>query len=307
MRLARLPCPSALPPLFMPMRPATGPLTTIIGPEKYVVASRPCMLNSSVQAASTAASTTGRYSGRQPAMTALTATFSTVHSTRSGGTTVTTSSGSRVVPSSIRSTRASVGGTTGSPSVQPRSKRASNSSSRAASSMRRLRSTLPLKRTASSSARFGSTLSEPHPGRHGGQVGAQAVHAGEGLPLLAVPAHRATGLLAGLEPQEGGHGVEVVVPGEVEVGVVDHPVDPLGKGGVVLAEHDEVGAPGEVGQHGRHQHAGRAVPLDHRDQPVGHDRPPRTGVHLGVPHRADRSPRSGRVEAALFPAGHGGG
>ena len=43
------------------------------------------MLNSSVHAASTAASTTGRYSGRQPAITAFTATFSTVHSTRSGG------------------------------------------------------------------------------------------------------------------------------------------------------------------------------------------------------------------------------
>ena len=54
------------------------------------------MLNSSVHAASTAASTTGRYSGRQPAITALIATFSTVHSTRSGGTTATTSSGRAV-------------------------------------------------------------------------------------------------------------------------------------------------------------------------------------------------------------------
>ncbi len=48
-----------------------------------------------------AASTTGRYSGLQPAITALIATFSTLHSTRSGGTTATTSSGRRVVPSSI--------------------------------------------------------------------------------------------------------------------------------------------------------------------------------------------------------------
>ena len=76
------------------------------------MASKPCMLNSSVHAASTAASTTGMYSGLQPAITALIATFSTVHSTRSGGTIATTSSGSRVVPASIRSTRSGVGGTT---------------------------------------------------------------------------------------------------------------------------------------------------------------------------------------------------
>ena len=83
-RFARLPWPRALPPLFIPIRRAIGPLTMTNGPENQVVANRPCMLNSSVQAASTAARTTGRYSGRHPAMTALTATFSTVHSTRSG-------------------------------------------------------------------------------------------------------------------------------------------------------------------------------------------------------------------------------
>ena len=49
------------------------------------------------------------------------ATFSTVAGTRFGGTVATTSSGARDVPASIRSTRAGVGATTGSPSVQPRS------------------------------------------------------------------------------------------------------------------------------------------------------------------------------------------
>ena len=78
------------------------------------------MLNSSLHTASTAVSTHGRYSGRQPAITAAIATFSTVTSTRSGGTVATTSSGARVVPVSMRSTRSSVGGTTGRPSVQPR-------------------------------------------------------------------------------------------------------------------------------------------------------------------------------------------
>ena len=97
-RLARLPWPSALPPLFIPMAAGPGPLATMTGPTGMVVASTPCMLNSSLQTASTAASTQGRYSGRHPAITALMATFSTVTSIRSGGTTATTSSGARVVP-----------------------------------------------------------------------------------------------------------------------------------------------------------------------------------------------------------------
>ena len=75
----------------------------------------------SSSAASTAASTTGMYSGLQPAITALTATFSTVQGWRLGGARPSTSPGSRVVPSSMASTRASVGGTTGRPSDQPRS------------------------------------------------------------------------------------------------------------------------------------------------------------------------------------------
>ena len=167
--LARLPWPNALSPLFIPMRPTAGPFTTSTGPTLMVVASTPCMLNSSVQAASSAAITTGRCSGSHPAITALTATFSTMHSTRLGGITATRSDGSRVVPSSIRSTLASVGGTTGRPSDQPRSHIASQVSSNAASSTRRLRRPEPEKRTASSSAWAGSTLRDPQPGRQSGR------------------------------------------------------------------------------------------------------------------------------------------
>ena len=123
------------------------------------------MLNSSVQIASSAAITQGRYSGLQPAITALIAIFSTVTSTRSGGTIATTSSGARVVPVSIRSTRSSVGGTTGRPSVKPRSNIDSISSSRSASSMRRAFSTWPSNRARNASTRSGSTLFEPQPGR----------------------------------------------------------------------------------------------------------------------------------------------
>ncbi len=78
----------------MPIARVPGPLATITGPTGIVVASTPWMLNSSVQIASITVSTHGRCSGRQPAITAEMATFSTVTSTRSGGTVATTSSGS---------------------------------------------------------------------------------------------------------------------------------------------------------------------------------------------------------------------
>ncbi len=75
---ALLPCPSALTPGFIPIRDVPGPLHTMTGPTGMVVASSPCMLNSSLQTASTAVMTQGRCSGRQPAMTAEIAIFSTV-------------------------------------------------------------------------------------------------------------------------------------------------------------------------------------------------------------------------------------
>ena len=165
-RLARLPWPSTLTPLFMPIARVPGPLQMMTGPTGIVVASTPWMLNSSLQTASTAAITHGRYSGLQPAITALIATFSTVTSTRSGGTTATISSRRRGwCRSSIRSTRSSVGGTTGRPSVQPRSNSASISSSASASSTRRARSAPPLNRARSASTRSGSTDIDPQPGR----------------------------------------------------------------------------------------------------------------------------------------------
>ena len=77
-RFARLPWPRQLPPAFIPTSALSGPETTIVGPAGYVVATRPCSANSSAHAASTAASTMGSASSGHPAMTAFTATFSTV-------------------------------------------------------------------------------------------------------------------------------------------------------------------------------------------------------------------------------------
>ena len=146
------------------MRRVTGPFTTTIGPENQVVHNRPCIANSGASAASTTARTTGMYSGLQPAITALIATFSTVHGALFGGIVPIGSCGSRVVPRSMRSTRTGVGGTTGNPSLQPREKHSSCSSSGTCTSMTRaFRGGLP-NVTSRISAMPGSTLFEPQPG-----------------------------------------------------------------------------------------------------------------------------------------------
>ena len=166
--LARFPWPSAPRRMFMPMWWRMGPFTTIAGAAPIVVAQTPWALNSSLTQASMAVMTTGRYSGLQPAMTALMATFSTVAGAMFGGTTATRSCASRVVPSSIRITRSGVGGTTGRPSVRPWSKRNSCRSSPMPTSMRRARRGLPSASAASRSAMPGSTEREPQPGRESG-------------------------------------------------------------------------------------------------------------------------------------------
>src|SRR5581483_8447860 len=67
-----------------------------------------------------AASTSGKYSGRQPAMTALAAIFSTVAMPLSGGITPSTASRANPPAAIIAATAASVGASAGSPSDQPR-------------------------------------------------------------------------------------------------------------------------------------------------------------------------------------------
>ena len=263
-----MPWPSALPAPFMPMALVPGPLAMITGPTGIVVASTPWMLNSSLQIASTAVITHGRYSGRHPAMTAAMAIFSTVTSTRSGGTVATMSWASRLVPSSMRSTRSSVGGTTGSPSVQPRENIASNSSSSSASSTRRECSRPPSKRTRSSSTRSGSTLSEPQPGPHDRQVLAEPVEPGDALPLGTRPADGALELLAVDDADQRRHGLDGVVPADGEVGVVDG-VDAGGEVRVVLRVHGDVDLAGQVGEQRGHHAAGLALLLDDDDQAIG--------------------------------------
>ena len=260
-----MPWPSTLPPEFMPMALRIGPLTMITGPTGIVVASTPWMLNSSVHAASSAARITGMYSGFAPAITALTATFSTVHSTRSGGTTATTSSGARVVPVSIRSTRASVGATTGRPSVQPSIEQ---------------RLGFVLERGDLDPAAAQHRCSEPDgehvdhvgidrqraaAGPHVGEVRPQSLDGGERFPRRPGPADGAVDLDAVLHPDQGRDGLDVVVVRDREVLVVDR-CEALGERRLVLGEDGELDAGfAELMQDRGHEHTRGALGLDDGD------------------------------------------
>ena len=165
--LARLPCPSTLTPVFMPMRAAIGPVHDH---------HRPGEVGRAQQAVDVELVGAGRLDRGQHdrEVLGLAAGHHGVDrrpsrrctSTRSGGTTATTSSGARrraLAASAAPGPRWAA--TTGSPSVQPRSNIASDSSSRRASSTRRRRSAARRAGRELSGDR-GSTVSEPQPGRY---------------------------------------------------------------------------------------------------------------------------------------------
>ena len=103
-------------PAFMLISLRTGPFTTTMPAMELVEEPRALAPEEAM------ARITGKYSGRAPAMTALTATCSTVHSHSSRKCVAawwpTISSGLRLVCLSMAATRSSVGSTTGSLSVQ---------------------------------------------------------------------------------------------------------------------------------------------------------------------------------------------
>src|SRR5262245_29242081 len=127
--LARYPGPNTPAPAFISRRVRTGPFTMKSGAALLVVADTPCRSKASSHIASTPAMTTGMYSGRHPAITALTAIFSTVARPKLGGTRATSASAARPDAATAAETRPRVGGTTGKPSVTPRAYRISMGSS----------------------------------------------------------------------------------------------------------------------------------------------------------------------------------
>ena len=114
---ARKPGPRQPAPEAMPSCSAIGPLTTMAVPPGWVVIAVWKKRYSGAAIARIAASTTGKYSGRQPARTALTARLRTLIDEPLGiGGSMSTSSAASGDAASIAATRSSVGGTTGRPS-----------------------------------------------------------------------------------------------------------------------------------------------------------------------------------------------
>src|SRR6266446_5335641 len=114
--LAWLYGPIAPVPAFMPSSWRIGPLTTAMAAAELVVLPR------ALAPLAASARMTGKYSGLAPAITALTATFSTVYSQYSrkwvDRMCPTTSSGLWLVWPSMAATRSSVGRMIGNWSVQ---------------------------------------------------------------------------------------------------------------------------------------------------------------------------------------------
>ena len=115
---ARKPGPKTPPAQLMPRRERTGPLTTRSGAGPLVDCQAPRTDRSRFTACH-AASTTGKYSGLQPAMIAFAAAWATVTLRPQVGTEPMISSPSRPAAARHASMSAWVAGTTGSPSVQP--------------------------------------------------------------------------------------------------------------------------------------------------------------------------------------------
>ncbi len=118
--LARNPDPHTLPRELNPSVVRSGPNSTENGAVPVVDCQIDRDTMPSSRNASHAASTTGKYSGRQPASAALSAASRTVSALLRCGIGMSTSSGSRAVVARNSARYDAVTGTTGSPSVQPR-------------------------------------------------------------------------------------------------------------------------------------------------------------------------------------------
>ncbi len=108
--------------LKLPAAPSSrriGPFSTIRTAQPPVEEVAPCSRNSSASMAVKAVSTGGKCIGRQPAMTALTASFSAVMGVARTGSMPSNWSGGIIAQSRQACTASAVGGTIGNPSVQP--------------------------------------------------------------------------------------------------------------------------------------------------------------------------------------------
>src|SRR5260370_1329143 len=114
-RLARQPGPNRLSPALMSSSRATGPLTIMSTAAPAVEVPGPWYAQRGSPMASTPATTTGKYSGRHPAMAALIAAFSAVTATFRWAMNAISRPASGPAPSRRARTRGAAGRLTGGP------------------------------------------------------------------------------------------------------------------------------------------------------------------------------------------------
>src|SRR2546427_540308 len=119
--LARVPGPRAPAAQLSSIVTRAGPLTMKMGATASVVPEIPTRSNASSHIARTAATTTGMYSGRQPAITALIAIFSIVARPLAGAALARSPAARRSGAPIIAAARARAGGPTGTPAGAPTS------------------------------------------------------------------------------------------------------------------------------------------------------------------------------------------
>jgi hypothetical protein len=117
--VARSLLPRALNVPAAPSSRRIGPFSTTNTAQPPVDAVAPCNRNSGCSIAAKAVTTAGKCIGRQPAMTALMASFSALIATPRTGSMPRSWSGAIIAHSRQACTASCVGGTIGRPSVQP--------------------------------------------------------------------------------------------------------------------------------------------------------------------------------------------
>ena len=118
-------------------------------------------------------------------------------------------------------------------------------------------------------ARFGSTDRDPPPGAPLGEAAAKGFESGEWFPLFATPPDDPFDLRPVLDADQRGNSLDVVVPRNRELCVVDALVHSFRERRIILRVGGETGSGLDVGQDITHEFAGRAVAFHECHQAIG--------------------------------------
>ena len=106
------------------------------------------------------------------------------------------------------------------------------------------------------------------PGALHRQVLPQALDLGDRLPLFAMPADSAADFLATLEAQNRRHRLDLVIPGQFELAIIDDGTSAAREDGIVLRDDRDVARRGQLTQNRLDHDARGAIALDDHGEAV---------------------------------------